>query len=350
MSPFTPKTWENTPSTDTPITAEALIDLEARLSNYSDTVAASILPFTRTGDLTVQAGTARFYLPTNITLMSVLASVATAPGLSGVLVDVNRNGTTVFTTQANRPLIPANGHSSSISVPNVTALTAGDYLTIDVDQIGTNTLINETFASTINNPPWTTHGTVGITSGQLDITPGAYPNYAGLSSTSNALALLGHTLTVEVPQIASHGTDVTVDTQMSFVTGSSWSQGAIPNSVSIVTEAGSIYFQYKIGTSSSNVGITYDSTAHRWWRIGESVNVITWSTSPDGTTWTERRTLATGSGPPNLDAGHLEISAGWYSGAGITPTHAILDNVTLTGPPGSGTGSDLTVAVRYRET
>lgn len=33
---FTPKTWENTPSTDTPITAEALIDLETRLSGYSD--------------------------------------------------------------------------------------------------------------------------------------------------------------------------------------------------------------------------------------------------------------------------------------------------------------------------
>ena len=33
---FTTKNWQNTPSTSTPITAEALEDLEARLSDYTD--------------------------------------------------------------------------------------------------------------------------------------------------------------------------------------------------------------------------------------------------------------------------------------------------------------------------
>lgn len=41
MSPFTPKTWENTPATTTSLSAAALIDLELRLSNYTDSVAAA---------------------------------------------------------------------------------------------------------------------------------------------------------------------------------------------------------------------------------------------------------------------------------------------------------------------
>jgi hypothetical protein len=37
---FTPKTWENEPSTDTPISAAALIDAEDRVTDYADSVAA----------------------------------------------------------------------------------------------------------------------------------------------------------------------------------------------------------------------------------------------------------------------------------------------------------------------
>ena len=35
--PFTPKNWQDTPSTATPITAAALEDLEARVTDYTDT-------------------------------------------------------------------------------------------------------------------------------------------------------------------------------------------------------------------------------------------------------------------------------------------------------------------------
>jgi hypothetical protein len=37
---FTPKAWEDDPSTDTPLSAAALIDLEQRLAAYADSVAA----------------------------------------------------------------------------------------------------------------------------------------------------------------------------------------------------------------------------------------------------------------------------------------------------------------------
>jgi hypothetical protein len=49
---------------------------------------------------------------------------------------VNINGITAFTTQANRPTVAAGNNVSSVAVPNTTALAEGDYLTVDIDQIG----------------------------------------------------------------------------------------------------------------------------------------------------------------------------------------------------------------------
>jgi hypothetical protein len=39
--PFTPKNWQDTPSTTTPITAAALEDLETRVTDYADTAGGS---------------------------------------------------------------------------------------------------------------------------------------------------------------------------------------------------------------------------------------------------------------------------------------------------------------------
>lgn len=60
----------------------------------------------------------------------------TAPTGSSLIFDVNKNGTTIFTTQGNRPTIASSGNSSSAAIPDVTTLTTGDYLTVDIDQIG----------------------------------------------------------------------------------------------------------------------------------------------------------------------------------------------------------------------
>jgi len=51
--------------------------------------------------------------------------------------DINKNGTTIFTTQANRPTIPISGFDSGrVTNMDVTALVDGDYFTADIDQIG----------------------------------------------------------------------------------------------------------------------------------------------------------------------------------------------------------------------
>lgn len=57
-------------------------------------------------------------------------------GVTGTtIVDVNLNGTTIFTTQANRPNLTAGGFSWNSFVPDVLTFVEGDVLTLDIDQI-----------------------------------------------------------------------------------------------------------------------------------------------------------------------------------------------------------------------
>lgn len=88
------------------------------------------------GTLTVGTGLARVYFNRDITITNVSASVGTAPTGASLIFDVNKSGTTIFTTQGNRPSIAASAYTDLTSIPDVTAVTTSDYLTIDVDQIG----------------------------------------------------------------------------------------------------------------------------------------------------------------------------------------------------------------------
>jgi predicted RNA-binding protein with TRAM domain len=97
-----------------------------------------LVPFTKTGVQAAAAGTVRFRFPVAAVIESVASTVGTAPTGAALLVDVNKNGTTIFTTQGNRPSIATSGFASSDAVPDVTAIAAGDYLTVDVDQVGSS--------------------------------------------------------------------------------------------------------------------------------------------------------------------------------------------------------------------
>jgi hypothetical protein len=59
---------------------------------------------------------------------------------SAVIVDVNINGVTVFTTQANRPTVVAGARRDISATPDAAAadFIAGDRITVDVDQVGTH--------------------------------------------------------------------------------------------------------------------------------------------------------------------------------------------------------------------
>jgi len=91
--------------------------------------------FTVPGTISVGVGSARFYVPGAITLSNVRASVGTAPTGSSIIIDVNKNGSSVFTTNS-KPTIYAGQTLVSTSTPNIKAFTTGDYISVDVDQIG----------------------------------------------------------------------------------------------------------------------------------------------------------------------------------------------------------------------
>lgn len=109
----------------------AFTTVVARLAALSQ-----IEAFDRSGVLTVSPGVRRFRFPVKATILGVSAAINTAPEGAAAIADVNINGTTAFTTQANRPTIAAGAFDSAEVVPDVTAVAAGQYLTVDVDQIG----------------------------------------------------------------------------------------------------------------------------------------------------------------------------------------------------------------------
>lgn len=99
----------------------------------------SIAAFSQAGTVATGTGTFRIYNDSGATqtIAAVRASVGTAPTGASLIVDINKNGTTIFSTQANRPTIAISGNTSGkVTNMDVTTWADGDYLTVDVDQIG----------------------------------------------------------------------------------------------------------------------------------------------------------------------------------------------------------------------
>jgi hypothetical protein len=92
--------------------------------------------FKVSGTLSIGVGVTRLYNDTGSTwtIIAVRASVETPPSGGSVVVDVNKNGITIFTTQANRPTVTTLGTTSGkVTNADITSVADGDYLTIDVD-------------------------------------------------------------------------------------------------------------------------------------------------------------------------------------------------------------------------
>lgn len=93
--------------------------------------------FSKSGTLGTGTGTFRLYFPAASTIVDAWASVGTAPTGASLIVDVNHNGTTIFTTQTNRPTIAASGFYDASGTPDGdVTVAAGEYLTVDIDQVG----------------------------------------------------------------------------------------------------------------------------------------------------------------------------------------------------------------------
>lgn len=131
----------------------ASLDATGRVPLSQLQSAAQLASFAESGVLVAQPGLLRFRFPFAATISGVTAAVNVAPTGQAILVDVNKNGGTIFTTQANRPSIAAGANAtSSTAVPDETSFVAGDYMTIDIDQIGSGVAGSDLTVFIVYNP------------------------------------------------------------------------------------------------------------------------------------------------------------------------------------------------------
>jgi hypothetical protein len=98
--------------------------------------------FSKEGNLSTGTGTIRWYNDTgrSITLQSARGSVGTAPTTQSILIDINNNGTTVWSTQANRITIAAGTNTDEGGAFDDSTIADGEYITVDIDQVGSGTV------------------------------------------------------------------------------------------------------------------------------------------------------------------------------------------------------------------
>lgn len=100
----------------------------------------SALTFNVAGTLTAVAGKQKVRMPAAGVILGTTAAIDTAPTGAALRYDVNKNGTTIFTTQGNRPTIAiAAVNSGTVTTSQeVTTFAAGDTISVDVDVIGSD--------------------------------------------------------------------------------------------------------------------------------------------------------------------------------------------------------------------
>jgi hypothetical protein len=75
-------------------------------------------------------------VPFACTITDIRAALGTGPVGAAFIIDVNKGGVTLFTTQGNRPTIADGAAASSVTLPDIVQLAAGDLVTLDIDQVG----------------------------------------------------------------------------------------------------------------------------------------------------------------------------------------------------------------------
>jgi parallel beta-helix repeat protein len=95
------------------------------------------LIWTMSQTLTVKTGLLEIPFGVSAEIIEIEARLSIQPTGSSVIVDVNKNGTTMYTTQGNRPTI-ATSTNTDTTTPDITAIADNDYLSVDVDQKDSN--------------------------------------------------------------------------------------------------------------------------------------------------------------------------------------------------------------------
>jgi hypothetical protein len=119
----------------------AAVSLTGQSPNQVVNITLPVLPVTQSfsvpGTVDVGVGRARFYAALPMTISAVRASVAIPPTGQSILIDVLKNGLTIF-DNAERPLIPVGANTDLSGTPRADRknMVAGDYLTVSILQVG----------------------------------------------------------------------------------------------------------------------------------------------------------------------------------------------------------------------
>ena len=92
------------------------------------------------GAATLNTGVQRLYFPERAFILAAILTADTAGTGSGSnTLDVHKDGTTIFTTQGNRPTLAAAANNSGSKGPDVRDIASGEYLTVDIDAVTATT-------------------------------------------------------------------------------------------------------------------------------------------------------------------------------------------------------------------
>ena len=101
--------------------------------------APSVMSMESEAVLSVATRKAVLVAPCDGKIVGITAASLTTPVGSSIILDVNKNGTTIFGTQANRPTIVVTATTATVGANSVTEFAAGDVFTVDIDQVGSGT-------------------------------------------------------------------------------------------------------------------------------------------------------------------------------------------------------------------
>lgn len=109
-------------------------------STIGSTSQQKTMTFGMQGELSIKTLEARILVPFDGTISNVVSTVNTPPQGQSIILDIYKNGVTVYgTTPANRPTILAGNNDDLLSIPDTLSFLTNDVFTVGVIQAGTTT-------------------------------------------------------------------------------------------------------------------------------------------------------------------------------------------------------------------
>lgn len=98
------------------------------------------IQFSHGGTLVPKVGTTKYPVAGGVfSFESIAAMVGTAPSGSSVVLDIKKNGSTIFPLPADRPTIIDGGTAATVGSWSNVTVTTGDYLSVDIVAVGSTT-------------------------------------------------------------------------------------------------------------------------------------------------------------------------------------------------------------------